>query len=92
MTKEIGFEMAASNLRYGPGVTAEIGMDLKDLGVKKAMVMTDANVAKLPCVKTVIDSLEKEGVEYSLYDQVRVEPTDKSFKEAIAFFVFFCFL
>ena len=84
-TKETGFEMVASNLRYGPGITSEIGMDLKDLGAKKVMVVTDSVLAKLPCVKTVIDSLEKEGVNYTLYDQVRVEPTDKSFKQAIDF-------
>ena len=85
MTKEIGFEMAASNLRYGPGVTAEIGMDLKDLGVNKVMVLTDPNLSKLPPVATVIKSLESEQVDYTLYDKVRVEPTDQSFKEAIRF-------
>jgi len=85
MTQEIGFEMAASNIRFGRGVTAEIGMDLKDLGLKKAMFLTDPNIAKLPMTKTVIESLDAEGVEYVLYDQVRVEPTDESFKQAIAF-------
>lgn len=85
MTKEIGFEMAASNLRYGPGVTAEIGMDLKDLGVRKVLVLTDPNLGRLPAVATVLKSLEDEQVDYALYDKVRVEPTDQSFKEAIAF-------
>ena len=87
MEKEIGFEMAASNIRFGNGVTAEVGMDLKDLGVKKVMVLTDANVAKLPMMQTVIKSLEDEGVEYLVYKDVRVEPTDTSFKAAIDFAV-----
>lgn len=87
MEKEIGFEMAASNIRFGNGITAEIGMDLKDLGVKKVMVLTDPNIAKLPMTQTVIKSLDTEGVPYLLYDRVRVEPTDGSFKEAIAFAV-----
>ncbi|MGI9536645.1 MAG: hydroxyacid-oxoacid transhydrogenase [Desulfocapsaceae bacterium] len=87
MDKEIGFEMAASNIRFGNGVTAEVGMDLKDLGVKKVMVVTDANVAKLPMMQTVIKSLDDEGVEYLLYKDVRVEPTDTSFKAAIDFAV-----
>ena len=85
MEKEIGFEMAASNIRFGNGVTAEVGMDLKDLGVKKVMVLTDPNIAKLPMMQTVIKSLEDEGVEYLLYTDVRVEPTDTSFKAAIDF-------
>lgn len=83
MEHEIGFEMAASNIRYGRGITAEIGMDLKDLGVKKTMFLTDPNIAKLPMKDTVIESMDKEGVEYIVYDQVRVEPTDTSFKDAI---------
>lgn len=87
MEKEIGFEMAASNIRFGNGITVEVGMDLKDLGVKKVMVLTDANVAKLPMMQTVIKSLEDEGVEYLLYKDVRVEPTDTSFKAAIDFAV-----
>ena len=85
MESEIGFEMAASNIRFGNGVTAEIGMDLKDLGVQKVMVCTDPNIAKLPMLGTVINALEAEGVDYVLYDRVRVEPTDGSFKEAIDF-------
>lgn len=85
MDREIGFEMAASNIRYGRGITAEIGMDLKDLGVKKTMFLTDPNISKLPMKDTVIQSLENEGVEYVYYDKVRVEPTDASFKEAIDF-------
>ncbi len=81
MTQEIGFEMAASNIRFGRGVTTEIGMDLKDLGVEKVMVLTDANIAKLPMTQTVIKSLEDEGVNYVLYQDVRVEPTDGSLKD-----------
>ena len=32
---------------------------------------------------TVCESLEGEGVEYDLFDGVRIEPSDKSFQEAI---------
>ncbi len=77
---EIGFEMAASNIRFGRGVTAEVGMDVKDFGLKKTMLLTDQNIAKLPMAATVIKSLDDEGVEYVLYDQVRVEPTDNHLK------------
>jgi hydroxyacid-oxoacid transhydrogenase len=78
------FEMATSNIRYGPGVTAEVGMDLKDLGVNRVLVVTDATLAKLEPVATVRQSLEREGVDYELYDRVRVEPTDASFQDAAA--------
>ncbi len=85
MEQDYAFEMAASNLRFGPGATREIGMDLADLGVKRAMLVTDPNLAGLPPVQAVIESLKRESVDFALFDHVRVEPTDTSFKEAIAF-------
>jgi hydroxyacid-oxoacid transhydrogenase len=82
---ESAFEMAVSNVRFGAGVTRECGMDLADLGVRRALVLTDPNVARLPPVRTVLDSLDANGVKATLYDRVRVEPTDESFLDAIAF-------
>ena len=85
MSHDIAFEMAVSSVRVGVGVTREVGMDLEDLGAKLVMVVTDPIVAKLPPVRTVIDSLERNDVAYALYDRVRVEPSDESFLDAIAF-------
>ncbi len=82
---DIAFEMATASIRFGPGVTREVGMDLADMGVRRAMVLTDPNVSELPPVATVLESLADEGVEYSLFDRVRIEPTDASLQEAIAF-------
>ncbi|XP_063073125.1 hydroxyacid-oxoacid transhydrogenase, mitochondrial [Engraulis encrasicolus] len=84
-TTDYAFEMASSNIRYGEGVTQEIGMDMVSMGAKKVCVMTDKNLSVLPPVKAVLESLTRNGVNYLCYDNVRVEPTDTSFKEAIAF-------
>ncbi|XP_069777458.1 hydroxyacid-oxoacid transhydrogenase, mitochondrial isoform X1 [Narcine bancroftii] len=82
---DYAFEMACSNIRYGEGVTNEIGMDLQNIGARKVCVMTDKNLAKLPPVNAVLDSLVKNGVNFQVFDKVRVEPTDLSFIEAITF-------
>ncbi|XP_034039589.1 hydroxyacid-oxoacid transhydrogenase, mitochondrial [Thalassophryne amazonica] len=82
---DYAFEMASSNIRYGGGVTREIGMDLRNLGVQNVCLMTDRNLSHLPPVKAVLESLLKNCVTYRVYDDVRVEPTDSSFKNAIAF-------
>jgi hydroxyacid-oxoacid transhydrogenase len=82
---EYAFEMAASSLRFGAGVTAEVGLDLADLGVRRALVVTDPTIAALPPLATVLASLESAGVTAVVYDRVRVEPTDVSFRDAIAF-------
>ena len=58
-------------------------MDLDDLGIKRAMVLTDPNLRDLDPVQVVLKALAKEGIETAIYDGVRVEPTDLSFKEAI---------
>ena len=85
MSQEIAFEMAASSVRFGVGVTREVGMDFVDLGVRRALVVTDLNLARVSPVHTVLAALDAAGVEAVLYDRVRVEPTDLSFRDAIQF-------
>ena len=85
MTQEIAFEMATSSVRFGPGVTREVGQDLVDLGLRRVLVITDPGLAQMRPVQVVQESLEDNRVEYVLYSRVRVEPTDESFQDAIAF-------
>jgi hydroxyacid-oxoacid transhydrogenase len=85
MNNETAFNMASSNIRYGPGASLEIGMDLADMGAKNVMVVTDPNLAKLDFVSAILGALEEQSVGYTLFDQVRVEPTDASLKQAIDF-------
>ena len=85
MTQEIAFEMAASSVRFGAGVTREIGMDLADLEIRHALVITDPVLRDMLPVHKALESLEAAGIVYTLYDGVRVEPNDESFLDAIAF-------
>jgi len=77
--------MATSSVRFGAGVTREVGADLQALGVRRALVITDPTVSRLPPMQTVLASLEAAGIAFDVFDRVRVEPTDESFLEAIAF-------
>jgi hydroxyacid-oxoacid transhydrogenase len=85
MSNETAFEMTTSALRFGVGVTREVGMDLADLGVRRVLVVTDPTLGRLPPVHTVVESLEHNGVPFAIYDRVRVEPSDASFLDAIEF-------
>ena len=85
MTKEIAFEMAVSGVRFGVGVTREVGMDLAEMGAKLVMVVTDPTLARLGPVHTVLESLDQNRIPYAVYDRVRIEPSDESFLDAIAF-------
>ncbi|ESZ95094.1 putative Fe-containing alcohol dehydrogenase [Sclerotinia borealis F-4128] len=83
--KEYAFEMAASSIRFGEGVTKEVGMDFKNLGAKRVLVVTDRVVRGLDAMRQVTEGLNREGVEFKVFDQCRVEPKDTSVKEAIVF-------
>jgi hydroxyacid-oxoacid transhydrogenase len=83
--QEIAFEMATSSIRYGIGVTREVGPELADLGVRHALVVTDPVMNGLAPGRIVRESLEASGVKFAVYDRVSVEPTDESFRDAIAF-------
>jgi hydroxyacid-oxoacid transhydrogenase len=85
MQHEFAFEMAASAIRFGFGATREVGADMVDMGVKHALVFTDPNLRNLPPVRTTLESLESNKVRYTLYDRVRVEPSDESLQDAIRF-------
>jgi len=85
MQHEYAFEMVASTVRFGAGVTREVGQDLADLGVRRALVVTDPVIATLPPMQTVRKALDAAGIASVVYDRVRVEPTDVSFHEAIDF-------
>jgi len=85
MSNETAFETTTSALRFGVGVTHEVGMDIADLGVRRALVLTDPRLSRLPPVHAVAESLEHHGVPFAVYDRVRVEPSDASFRDAIEF-------
>jgi hydroxyacid-oxoacid transhydrogenase len=83
MKRDTAFEMAASAIRFGSGITAEVGMDVADMDLERVLVVTDSNLAGLEPVARVRQSLEDAGVAHDCYDRVNVEPTDASFKDAI---------
>lgn len=83
MERDTAFEMAASAIRFGTGITAEVGMDLADMGLRRILLVTDPNLAGREPVAVVRQSLDDAGVAYGIYSDVHVEPTDASFKDAI---------
>jgi len=85
ITTDTAFAIDSSSIHFGPGVTREVGFEMRRLGAKRVMVLTDPRLKASPSVDITMDSLAAEGVEAVMYDRCEVEPTDVSFKDAIQF-------
>jgi hydroxyacid-oxoacid transhydrogenase len=85
MAHETIIVMQTSTIKYGFGATREIGFDMKHLGSRRVMVVADPNLVDLDPVTITVDALRTAGIEVVLYSDIRIEPTDTSFQEAIQF-------
>jgi hydroxyacid-oxoacid transhydrogenase len=84
MRYETAYTMDASSIKYGPGVTREVGHDMSQWAARRVLVVTDPYLAASEPVALVLEALRSAGIEAVLFDQVRVEPTDESLQAAIA--------
>ena len=64
-----------------------MGKDLaQGFKAKRVIVFTDPTIEKLPPLQNVLRSLEDSGIkDYTVYNEVRIEPNDISFRHAIDF-------
>jgi len=83
MSLETVFAMESSSIKFGPGATREIGDDVRVRGCKRVLVLTDSSLTDGPIVETARAALDDAGIDYDVFDDVFVEPTDASFKRAI---------
>ena len=76
------FTIDASTMTFGAGCLKEAGDQAKALGMTRIALFTDSHVRTLPPVAAVIASLRAAGLDYVVYDEVAVEPTDASLQAA----------
>jgi hydroxyacid-oxoacid transhydrogenase len=60
-------------------------MELADRGITRALGVVDPALLRLAPVHAAVEALEHHGVALVLCDRVAVEPTDRSWRDAIAF-------
>jgi hydroxyacid-oxoacid transhydrogenase len=85
MASETAFVMSSSRIKYGPGATREAGYDMAQFGARRVMVVSDPNLTRSEPVAMVLEALRKQSLDAVLYDGVHIEPTDRSFRNAIQF-------
>lgn len=83
--QESVFTLEATPVKFGPGASADAGWELRRLGVRRAMLVTDPRLAGLEAVQRVRRAIEAEGIELVVYDRARVEPTIDSVQDAADF-------
>ena len=82
---ETVFTIEATPIKFGPGAAGDAGWELKRLGVRRALLVTDPGVRALGHPDRVAELVEREGIEVVVYDRARVEPTVDSFQDAADF-------
>jgi alcohol dehydrogenase class IV len=80
-----GFTLGMPTFTFGPGVLGEAGEQARELGLTRVALFTDRGLAGGPHVAKVKAALAAAGVAATVYDEVEIEPTDRSFQHAARF-------
>ena len=75
--------LTMAKLKFGLGATEELGYELKILGAKKVLLVTDRRLREHGLVDRVRGIIEAEKLSLAIFDEVRCEPTDRSMLQAI---------
>ena len=72
-------------MKFGRGAIDEVGAEAAALGLRRVALFTDRHLAPSAFVARARASLRAAGVEVAEFAEVRIEPTDASFRAAAAF-------
>ena len=68
---------------FGKGAREELAQEIKNRGFKKAFVVTDKSLAECGVINKVTDVLEKAGIPFEVYSEVKPNPTIKNVTDGI---------
>ena len=71
---------------HGAGAISVIPTEIKARGFKKIFVATDPDLIRFGISKKVTDLLEKEGIEYAVYSDIKANPTVENVQGGVAAF------
>ncbi|MGA8045088.1 MAG: hydroxyacid-oxoacid transhydrogenase [Dermatophilaceae bacterium] len=77
------FTYAAPRLKFGSGASTEIGYELRMLGARRVLLVTDPGVEATGHPARIAERLEAEGCEVAVFTGAHVEPTDESMLTAV---------
>ncbi len=68
---------------HGAGAIASIPTELKNRGLKTPIVFSDPDLIKFGVTKKVTDILDKEGIKYTIYSDIKPNPTIDNVKNGV---------
>lgn len=68
---------------FGPGSRENIVGEIARFGGKKALVVSDKSLVKFGVTKMVTDVLDKAGIPYTIYSDIKPNPTVTNVKEGV---------
>ena len=71
---------------HGAGAIAAVPREIKARGFKKAFVASDPDLVKFGITKKVTDLLEKDGIDYTLYSDIKANPTIENVQHGVSEF------
>ena len=71
---------------HGAGAIAEIPGEIKARGLQKAFVCSDPDLIKFQVTAKVTDLLDQAGIAYSLYSDIKANPTIQNVQNGVAAF------
>jgi len=82
-----GFTIGMPTFTFGAGVLAEAGPQALELGLRRVALFTDKRMLDSAAYATVAKSLRDARVDFVVFDDVQIEPSDASLQEATRFAV-----
>ena len=71
---------------HGKGAILSVPEEAKGYGFKKAFVCSDPDLIKFNVTKKVTDLLDKEGLPYEIYSDIKANPTIENVQNGVAAF------
>lgn len=79
--KDFEFKMPA-RVKFGEGISKQIGQVLRDMGYKKVFIATDKGIVAAGIIAQVEEGLKAGNFEYVVYDELIPDPTIEVVDEA----------
>ncbi len=77
------WDLKMSRIKFGYGVASEIGYDLKRLGIRNCLIITDPILMQIGLVDKIMQFIEEQDIGVMIWDKVEPEPSLDSMQDCI---------